>query len=156
MFESLESFVTLVVNSMDDIFISGALFILMRVLTNWVYWCMHAYFRASVYASDVVNFGLWFVLVVLVANHLFGTEISTSLFSGFSIGMGYAFQPYIVSMFTGVFTGFMLHEGDTILFEGNSVKVTKITLFHVAVSSGEYVSYIPHAYFSKAPLSIHL
>ena len=154
MFESFESFVNLVFNSIDDIFISAALFLLMRVLSNWVYWCMNSYFRVSVYVSDIINFGLWFVLIVLVSNHLFGTEISTSLFSGFSIGMGYAFQPYIVSMFTGVFTGFMVREGDTILFEGNSVIVKKISLFHVSVSSGEYIQYIPHAYFTKSPLII--
>jgi len=154
MFDSVETLFMNLAASLDDIFIAAATFVVLRVVSTWLYWCMHSYFRLSAYVSEVANFGLWLVLTVMVIHHLFGPDISTSLFSGFSIGMGYAFQPYIVSMFTGICNGFMIRTGDTILFNKQPVIVQKLTLFYVAVSTGEYTTYVPHAYFAKAPLSV--
>lgn len=154
MFDSFEALFTTLATSLDDIFIAASTFVVLRVLSSWLYWCMHTYFRLSAYISEVVNFGMWFVLTVFVLNHLFGAELSTSLFSGFSIGMGYAFQPYIVSLFTGLCNGFMIRAGDTIMLDGRPMVVRKLTLFYVAVASGESTTYLPHAYFASRPLVV--
>lgn len=154
MFSSIESLFTKFAESLDDIFIAVATFILLRVLSSWLYWCIFAYFRFSAYVAEVSNFLLWLVLSVFVLNHLFGTEISTSLFSGFSIGMGYAFQPYIVSLFTGLCNGFMIQTGDTILINDKPCRVIKLTLFYVAVNADGYTTYLPHAYFTSRPLQV--
>ena len=154
MYASFEIIFTNIAASMDDLFIGATSFIVLRVLSSWLYWCMHSYFRLSAYISEVVNFILWLVLSVFIINHLFGSEVSTSLFQGFSIGMGYAFQPYIVSMFTGLCNGFMIKKGDIILYNNKEVVVSKLTLFYVTVKSGDFISYIPHRVFSSSPLHV--
>jgi len=154
MFGSIESLFTKLAESLDDIFIAAATFIVLRVVSSWLYWCIFAYFRLSAYVAEVTNFLLWLVLSVFILNHVFGTEISTSLFSGFSIGMGYAFQPYIVSLFTGLCNGFMIKTGDTIMLDDKPVRVIKLTLFYVAVSAEGYTTFLPHAYFASRPLQV--
>lgn len=154
MFESFETLFTNVAGSMDDIFIAVTTFLVLRVVSSWLFWCMHVYFRLSAYVSETVNFLLWLLLSVFVVNHIFGTEISTSLFSGFSIGMGYAFQPYIISLFTGLCNGFMISPGDTIMLGGETLTVKKLSLFYVVVTSGEYQMYVPHSFFKSTPLKV--
>jgi len=154
MFDSFESLFSNIASSMDDLFIAATTFVVLRVVSSWLYWCMYRYFRLSAYMSETVNFLMWLLLSVFVVNHVFGTEISTSLFSGFSIGMGYAFQPYIVSMFTGLCNGFMIRQGDTILLNDKAVVVKKLTLFYVVVACGEYQTYVPHSFFASTPLKV--
>lgn len=151
------SFETLFLNiwgSLDDVFICVTMAIVLGVVSQWLYWCLSSYFHLSTYMSDSVNFLFLGTISVFLLNHLFGPTIAVSLFSGLTIGMGYAFQPYIISLFTGLYntSSGLIRKGDKILFNGKSVTVTSVTLLHVVVRGEVGEIYIPHAFFQSTPL----
>jgi hypothetical protein len=152
-----DSFETLFVNiwgSLDDVFICVAMAIVLRVVSQWLYWCMASYFHLTIYMSDSINFLFLGTLSVFLLNHLFGPTVAVSLFSGLTIGMGYAFQPYIISLFTGLYnkSSGLTMNGDKILFNGKPATVTSVTLLHVVVRNEVGDVYIPHAFFQSTPL----
>lgn len=152
-----DSFETLFLNiwaSLDDVFICVTMAIVLRVISQWLYWCLASYFHLSTYLSDSINFLFLGTTSVFLLNHLFGPEIAVALFSGLTIGMGYAFQPYIISLFTGLYnkSSGLVQKGDRILFNNKTVRVTSVTLLHVIVSGEVGDIYIPHAYFQSTPL----
>lgn len=152
-----DSFETLFLNiwaSLDDVFICVTMAIVLRVISQWLYWCLASYFHLSTYLSDSINFLFLGTISVFLLNHLFGPEIAVALFSGLTIGMGYAFQPYIISLFTGLYnkSSGLVQKGDRILFNNKTVRVTSVTLLHVIVSGEVGDIYIPHAYFQSTPL----
>ena len=155
MYNSFETLFLNIWESLDDVFICVTMAIILRVLSKWLYWCLSSYFDVSTYLSDSINFLFLGTIAVFLLNHLFGPDIAPSLFSGFSIGLGYAFQPYIISLFTGLYnkSSGLLQKNDTIVINNTPVTVISITLLHVVVRNKEgAVSYIPHSFFQSSPL----
>lgn len=154
MFNSFETLFMNIWESLDDVFICVTTAIVLRVVSKWLYWCLSSYFVLSTYLSDSVNFVFLGTISVFLLNHLFGPTVAVSLFSGLSIGMGYAFQPYIISLFTGMYneSSGLIKKNDKILFNGKSVTVISVTLLHVVVEGAVGKAYIPHAFFQSTPL----
>lgn len=154
MYDSFETLFLNIFSSLDDVFICVTMAIVLRVVSHWLYWCLSCYFNLSTYLSDSINFLFLGMTSVFLLNHLFGSTVAVSLFSGVSIGAGYALQPYIISLFTGIYntSSGLVQKDNKIMFNGNTVTVTSVTLLHVVVRGDVGVIYIPHAFFQSTPL----
>jgi len=157
------SFDTLLMNiwrSLDDIFLCIGVFIVARVVAYSCYWCLHIYFNVDEYESEFIQYGFLGTILVFLISHLFGETAVASLLGGFSIGIGYAFQPYIISFLSGstLRATNTLSHGTVILFT-TPTGITRLTvrqlgLLHICVSNGDTLTYIPNSYFQTTPLTI--
>lgn len=154
MYDSFQTLFVTIWESLDDVFICVTMAIVLYILSQWLYWCLSSYFDLSTYLSGSINFLFLGTISVFLLNHLFGPDISVSLFSGLSIGLGYALQPYIISLFTGLYnkSSGLVEENDKIMFNNKPVTVTSVTLLHVIVCADVGKIYIPHAFFQSTPL----
>ena len=100
--------------SLDDIFVCFGVFLVATQLAKSTYGCMRNYFRLSFYVSQATHFALLFTAVIFLIGHLVGSETAISFLGGLSIGLGYALQPYIVSLLAGgtLLTMETIREGD--------------------------------------------
>jgi len=159
MYETFELLLNNVWLSLDDIFICMGAFIIARVLASGLYWCLHSYFNIGAYESQLAQFSFLSVVVVFLISHLFGETAITSILGGFSIGIGYALQPYIICFLSGstLRAAGTLRKGQTIIMPGppsRSMTVEQLGLLHVCVSDEKTITYIPNSYFQTAPLVI--
>ena len=91
---------------------------------------------------------------------MIGESVSTSLFSGFFIGFGYALQPYIVSLLAGAtfHTGSMFsRHGKKVMFQvqGEEYELDHVGLLHVCGTNTEgWETYFPNSMLASTPISI--
>ena len=107
MWDSFEKIGSNIWDSIDDIFISVGLLLLTTILSKHLYFFMNDYLILGHFTAQLTQVGLFFAVVVLVVQHLFGAATSSAILGGFSIGFGYALQPYIIALFNG----FVLRQG---------------------------------------------
>ena len=88
-------------NSLDDILVCFGIFLVFAQVSKSMYGCLRNYFSLSFYVSQAVHFLLLSTIVIFLIGHLVGTETAISFLGGLSIGLGYALQPYIVSLLAG-------------------------------------------------------
>ena len=142
--------------SLDDIIVSLGIFMLALKSTRSLHRCMHSYFGCSAYISQAAHFLTLFVIGVFIVSHLVGMETAQSLFGGFSIGIGYAMQPYIVSLVAGatfLFTR-ILQAGDRLIINGKTVIVDHVGLLYVAAKDDKTITYFPNVMMSRQPFSV--
>ena len=159
MYETFELLLTSVWLSLDDIFICLGAFIVARVLASGMFWCLRSYFNIGAYESQLAQFSFLAVVVVFLISHLFGETAITSILGGFSIGIGYALQPYIICFLSGstLRAAGILRKGQTVIMPGDPPKmltVEQLGLLHICVSDEKTTTYIPNSYFQTAPLVI--
>lgn len=157
-FESLDLLLGTVWRSLDDILVCAGMFIIAQVFSGYCSWSLRIYFNCSDYASQTVHFLIMFMVFIFLAGHLIGSETATSLFSGFSIGLGYAMQPYIVSLLAGVTfrsTG-MFKRGDSIRILGSEYTLDHIGLIYVCASDEKdgYKVYFPNSVLSGTSVGV--
>jgi len=154
MYQSFELLLQSIWLSLDDILICLGAFIVAHVFAGAIYWCLHSYFDIDVYDSELVQFAFLGIVVVFLISHLFGETAVTSILGGFSIGIGYALQPYILSFLAGSTLRTTLAKGNVILFNEQKLTVEHVGLLYVCASHGDVKTYIPNAYFQSVPLTI--
>ena len=142
--------------SLDDIIVCVGMLLLSSKISRAFHSCLRVYFEMSEYVSQSVHFLLMFVMVAFLLGHLVGAETAQSLFGGFSIGIGYALQPYIVSLVAGgtfIFTR-ILRSGDQLTINGNTVLVDHVGLLYVAAKNDKQITYFPNAMMAQHPFSV--
>ena len=142
--------------SLDDIFVCIAVILAVFQLTNLLHRTMRHYFRLPAYIAQCFHFVLLFIAVIFVIGHLVGDSTAISLFSGLSIGFGYALQPYIVSLMAGatfVSMGIMT-RGDTLTINGNTVVIDHVGLLYVSAKQGPKTTYFPNSLLSASPFTV--
>ena len=154
MYQSFELLLQSIWLSLDDIFICLGAFVVARVLAGAIYWCLHSYFNIDAYESELVQFAFLGVVVVFLISHLFGETAVTSILGGFSIGIGYALQPYLLSFLSGSTLRMTLSKGKVILFNDQKLTVEHLGLLNVCASQAGIKTYIPNSYFQSAPLIV--
>ena len=157
MFDSFSTLFSKIWNSLDDVLICVCLFALALKASRIFYWCTQVYFRQSVYAAEIVS-ALWLgTVVVYLSSHLIGEATAVSLFSGFSIGIGYAMQPYITSVVSSAALKAMnmLKKGDTLQMGGVDYEVHHVGLLYVCTKNDKYYTYFPVTRFLSAQFSVH-
>tara|TARA_B110000046_G_scaffold176855_1_gene202987 strand:+ start:51 stop:548 length:498 start_codon:yes stop_codon:yes gene_type:complete len=159
-FESAETLLLTIWYSLDDIFVCVGFFLLAKVLAEYTHWCLYQYFRTSPYTAQAFHFAFLFAIFVFLVGHLLGESVTTSLLSGFSIGFGYAMQPYIVSLLRGAAfrSGVVFPKDDsekiTIRINDEEFQLDHIGLLHVCVTANGFKTYFPNSYLGSTPISI--
>jgi small-conductance mechanosensitive channel len=156
-FESFDTLLTTVWHSLDDILVCIGVFIIVHVFSSYSSWCLRTYFHCSHYISQAVQFIILFFILIFLVGHLIGSGTATSLFSGFSIGLGYAMQPYIVSLLAGVTfrSTHMFKHGDNIRIQGQNYILEHIGLIYVCALDGDnYKVYFPNSMLSGTPVGV--
>lgn len=143
-------------NSLDDIFVCFGVFLVATQFTKSVYGCMRHYFRLSFYVSQATHFALLSTVVIFLIGHLVGPETAISFLSGLSIGLGYALQPYIVSLLAGgtLLTMQTIREGDELRISGQSATVEHVGLLYVTTKQDTFKTYFPNAMLAQTPFSV--
>jgi len=156
MYQSFELLLQSIWFSLDDIFICIGAFIVARVFAGAIFWCLHSYFNIDAYESELTQFAFLGTVVVFLISHLFGDAAVTSILGGFSIGIGYAFQPYIISFLSGstLRATNILTKGKVILLNDQKFTIDHLGLLYICVKQGDTMTYIPNAYFQSVPLTI--
>lgn len=142
--------------SLDDILVSLGVFLIACQVSRFLHYCLRYYFRASAYISQATHFVFLFTVFVFLVSHLLGASTAASLFGGFSIGFGYAMQPYIVSFVAG--GTFMItrivRPGDQLTIGDKTVMVHHVGLLYVATKYEKSTTYFPTAVLAQAPFSV--
>jgi len=157
-FESLDILLDTVWRSLDDILVCAGMFIVSQVFSGYCSWSLRTYFQCSHYTSQTVHFTILFMVFIFLVGHLIGSATATSLFSGFSIGLGYAMQPYIVSLLAGATfrsTG-MFERGDSVRISGSEYVLDHIGLIYVCASDEKdgYKMYFPNSMLSGTSVGV--
>lgn len=156
-FESLDLLLNTIWTSLDDILVCAGMFIIAQVFSSYCSWSLQTYFRCSHYLSQTTHFVIMFMVFIFLVGHLIGSDTATSLFSGFSIGLGYAMQPYIVSLLAGATfrsTG-MFKPGDNIRIQGGEYRLEHIGLIYVCGSDESgYQIYFPNSMLSGTAVGV--
>lgn len=142
--------------SLDDILVSLGVFLLSGQISSFLHFCLRYYFHASAYVSQAVHFIFQFTMFVFLVSHLVGTATANSLFGGFSIGIGYAMQPYIVSLVAGgtLLMSRMIQSGDQLTIGDRTVRVDHIGLLFVSVKEDKVTTYFPNSMLTQSPFSV--
>lgn len=95
-------------------------------------------------------------ILIFLLGHLLGERVAVSLFGGFSVGLGYAMQPYIVSLLSGAtyYSSSMIREGDQILLDDKKYVVIDNGILYICAkdSKDNIVVYLPNSMFESSPL----
>lgn len=160
-FESLASLATTIWYSLDDIFVVLGVFLAVNVAARSSEWCLRHYWETSDYVAQALHFGLLFIVGIFLIGHLIGEEIGVQMFSGFSIGIGYAMQPYIVSLLAGAtFKGGSMfykkaEQSVALRINGNDYVLHHIGLLYLCVTDTDgYKTYFPNSMLASTPISV--
>ena len=143
-------------NSLDDILVCIGVFLVVQVISSRLNHCLLNYFNMSAYIAQSAQFLFLFSTIIFLISHLIGSSIAVSLFSGFSIGLGYALQPYIVSLLAGgtLRMSDIIRRGDTIIINDQSLVVDHVGLLYISTKKDKAITYFPNAMLSSTPFSI--
>ncbi len=143
-------------NSLDDILVCVGVFLVVQVFSSQLNNCLFNYFKTSAYISQSAQFLFLFTTIIFLISHLIGSSVAVSLFGGFSIGLGYALQPYIVSLLAGgtLRMSNIIRQGDTITINEDSLVVDHVGLLYISTKKNKVITYFPNAMLSSTPFSI--
>jgi len=99
-----------IISNIDDFAVIVFILIVGNKLADLLYLFLAKFMNASLFAAQTVKLSLQIFIGVVSFIHLVGSDIISNASAGIAIGVGYAFQPYIISMFNGL----MLHNDNLI------------------------------------------
>lgn len=99
-----------IVSNIDDFFVIILIAIIGNKLASFLYTFLYRFMKLSLFTSQTVKISLQIFIFATCLIQLLGGETLASATGGIAIGVGYAFQPYIIS----VFNGLMIHNDDII------------------------------------------
>ena len=159
MFESLETFVLRVWTSLDDVLLCIAALLLAVTISKYIHWILSEYFATSSFAAQLAHVLVLGGAAVSILTHLFGDGVSSTIFGGFSIGVGYAMQPYVVSIVTGCMLrgSEMLSVGQRVSLSDKTFKVRDVGLYYTTLEPTEspgITTYVPNTAFQSTTFSV--
>ena len=99
-----------ILSNLDDFAVIIFILIVGNKLANLIYRFLANFMKTSLFTAQSVKLSLQVFIGVISFVHLVGDDIIKHASAGIAIGVGYAFQPYIISMFNGL----MLHNDNLI------------------------------------------
>ena len=99
-----------ILSNLDDFAVIIFILIVGNKLANLLYRFLANFMKTSLFTAQSVKLSLQTFIGVISFVHLVGDDIIKNASAGIAIGVGYAFQPYIISMFNGL----MLHNDNLI------------------------------------------
>lgn len=110
MWNTFQQLVDNLISNIDDFFVIILIAILGNKLANLLYLFLQKFMKTTLFASQTVKISLQVFLFSTCLIQLLGADTLSSATGGIAIGIGYAFQPYIISIFNGL----MIHNDDII------------------------------------------
>lgn len=143
-------------NSLDDILVCFGIFLVFTQVSKSMYGCLRNYFSLSFYVSQAIHYLLLSTIVIFLIGHLVGTETAISFLGGLSIGLGYALQPYIVSLLAGgtLLSMQTIQQGDELRIGEQSSIVEHVGLLYVTTKQDTFRTYFPNAMLAQTPFSV--
>lgn len=153
MFETLETFVLNIWTSLDDVILCiGALLLAVSVSRN-VHWVLTEYFATSSFMAQMAHVFVLGGAVLSILSHLFGNTVSRSIFGGFSIGVGYAMQPFIRNIVGGFIlrSSEMIRAGIRIQMKDTKYTVVEVGMYYTTLqpTDGVGTEYVPNVVFEN-------
>ena len=99
-----------IISNIDDFAVIIFILIVGNKLAELLYLFLAKFMNASLFVAQTVKLTLQMFIGVISFVHLVGADVISNASAGIAIGVGYAFQPYIISMFNGL----MLHNDNLI------------------------------------------
>ncbi len=142
--------------SLDDVLVCVGVFIVAHLVSNSIFNCLKHYFKWSSFVAEASKFVILFTTIVFLVSHLVGGTTATSLFGGFSIGFGYAMQPYIMSLLAGgtFRSSGMLQRGDVLKVGESVLVVDHVGLLFVTAKKDKFTTYFPSSTLAAQPFSV--
>lgn len=99
-----------ILSNLDDFAIIIFILIVGNKLAELLYRFIANFLERSIFTAQSIKLSLQIFIGVISFVHLVGENVVNNASAGIAIGVGYAFQPYIISMFNGL----MLHNDNII------------------------------------------
>ena len=106
-------------NNIDDVFVSIIIIVIGNKLASYMYEFLKDFLKVNILTSQILKITVQLFIIVLCVVQLIGSEVVNNFTGGISIGLGYALQPYIISIFNGL----MVHNDHDVV-----PKKTRISL----------------------------
>lgn len=160
MWNTFQELLDSLVSNIDDFFVIILIAVIGNKLANLLYIFLRKFMKISLFACQTVKISLQVFLFATCIIQLLGADTLSSATGGIAIGVGYAFQPYIISIFNGL----MVHNDDIInsskwiSIAGTGIscaRVESIGLFNTMLknSSGDYVL-ISNSMLSRSAVTV--
>ena len=155
---TFNNFFTTVWGSLDDILLCAGVLLVSIPIFFTCSGVIHTYFETSIYVAQSINFICIFSLFAFIFGHLVGESVAISLFGGFSVGIGYALQPYIVSLLSGItyYSSSMLKEGDIIVLNERQYLIQSNGILYIIAEEIRKEEYKTENDSSPPPLIVYL
>ena len=155
---TFNDFFTAVWASLDDILLCVGIILVSIPILFTCSRGIHIYFKTSIYVAQAINFICVFALFAFVIGHLVGESVAVSLFGGFSVGIGYALQPYIVSLLSGLtyYSSSMLKEGDIIVLNNRRYRIQSNGILYIVAEEMPTVEGIIQKDLPPPALTVYL
>ncbi len=110
MWNTFQQLLDNLISNIDDFFVILLIAVIGNKIASLLYLFLKNFMMTSLFISQTVKISLQVFLFTSCLIQLLGADTLTSATGGIAIGVGYAFQPYIIS----VFNGLMIHNDDII------------------------------------------
>lgn len=151
---------TLVFNSvwysLDDFFLCIGIILVSVPIITAIGGATQHYFRYSLWVGQAITFVLIATVFLFLLGHVAGESSTVSMLQGFALGVGYALQPYIVSLLSGAtyFSTSMLEAGDQIYMDGDEYNIVSNGILYIKAehTTKNILIYVPNGYFQNVIL----
>lgn len=130
----------------DDVLVAVIVLTVGNIIGHTVHHVLFSMLRYPKMFADIITTSWRFFLMGLCLYQVIGLGSVEHFVGGFSIGIGYALQPYIVSIFNGLtlFSGSVVKTGTVVRFDKSEdwYKVKHVGLFFTTlemISQGEKI-----------------
>jgi len=140
-------------NSIDDfVMCIGVVIITVPIVISVASLTQH-YFRYSLWTGQMVTFVSIASIFLYLLGHVAGETTTVSMLQGFALGIGYALQPYIVSLLSGTtfFSTGMLAADDIIIIDNTEYTIVSngILFIEAKHNSQDLKIYVPNNFFNN-------
>lgn len=133
----------------DDIFVAIIVLTLGNVVGHGVHHVLYNMLQYPKMMADVITTSWRFFLLGLCLYQVIGMGSVQHFINGFSIGIGYALQPYIIS----IFNGFTLYSGNVLRKkvevrlnkDEDFYRVESVGLFFTTLRRGDLLRIVPNS-----------
>lgn len=119
-----------IVSEIDDFALVIFILIVGNKLSQTLYSFIHKFLKLDLLYAEAVKVSLQVFLFSICAIQLLGAETLRSASAGIAIGVGYAFQPYVISIFNGL----MIHN-DNVMGKGKTISILGLNISNARVES---------------------
>ena len=119
--------------SVDDIWVGVLVLTVGHMIAHGVHYLLGRLLKYPMFIVDIITTSWRFFLFAVCLYQIIGVGAVQHFVAGFSVGIGYALQPYIISMFNGaaMFGSGMVERGALVKFKADDTDW--MTVIHVGL-----------------------